>query len=54
MCGIAGSYPVPKPEQVEDMLDKFKNSGPDGRGMDELEQASLGHVRLAVLDIAGG
>lgn len=54
MCGIAGSYPVPKPEQVEDMLDKFEHRGPDGRGMDELEQACLGHVRLAVLDIAGG
>lgn len=54
MCGIAGSYPEPRPQEVGQIMEAMEHRGPDGQGMVELETACFGHVRLAVLDLEGG
>lgn len=36
------------------MLDKLTHRGPDGRGIQNLPSGTLGHTRLAILDIEGG
>ncbi len=57
MCGIAGfSKKIDKKELpvINGMLDAMAHRGPDGRGVELLDQAVFGHVRLAIIDIAGG
>lgn len=59
MCGIAGFFRAGRqPENPEavlgSMLDAIAHRGPDGRGTALFPQAGLGHVRLAIIDIAGG
>ncbi|MHB8811518.1 MAG: asparagine synthase (glutamine-hydrolyzing) [Desulfobulbaceae bacterium] len=59
MCGIAGFFRSGQgPERAEailaSMLDAIDHRGPDGRGTALFSQACLGHVRLAIIDIAGG
>lgn len=54
MCGIAGVLHQPANDNVKSMLEKLAHRGPDGHGVTELKQASLGHTRLAILDIEGG
>lgn len=58
MCGIAGIVtaggPPPRPELVERMLSRMPHRGPDGSGTYRDERAVLGHVRLAIIDLAGG
>jgi asparagine synthase (glutamine-hydrolysing) len=54
MCGIAGTLLTPANDQVNFMIEKLSHRGPDGYGVQNLEQATLGHTRLAILDIEGG
>jgi asparagine synthase (glutamine-hydrolysing) len=61
MCGIAGWFGPHRMEQpprevVDRMLDRIGHRGPDGRGLAELPDGNgiLGHVRLAIIDPAGG
>jgi asparagine synthase (glutamine-hydrolysing) len=58
MCGIAGFWGRKHPSEfckiIEHMLDSISHRGPDGRGTVNFDRACLGHVRLAIIDIAGG
>jgi asparagine synthase (glutamine-hydrolysing) len=54
MCGIAGALINPASENVKWMVEKLSHRGPDGRGVQNLDAATLGHTRLSILDIEGG
>jgi len=54
MCGIAGVLQQPASDDVKRMVEKITHRGPDGHGVKELSLATLGHTRLAILDIEGG
>lgn len=54
MCGIAGALNQPANKNVKQMVAKLAHRGPDGNGVQPLTNATLGHTRLAILDIAGG
>lgn len=59
MCGIAGFFRSGRQSEgaeavLSSMLDAIAHRGPDGRGAALFPQAGLGHVRLAIIDIAGG
>ncbi len=54
MCGIAGVLRQPANGNVKSMIEKLAHRGPDGSGVKELKHASIGHARLAILDIEGG
>lgn len=54
MCGIAGALNQPANENVQQMVAKLAHRGPDGHGIQSLEHATLGHTRLAILDLEGG
>jgi len=53
MCGIAGSYGQ-KVDKVQTTLDILEHRGPDGYGVKHLVNGTLGHTRLAIIDIIGG
>lgn len=55
MCGIAGSITQQSEHQnhaVEKMLQKMLHRGPDGGGIIQSDAATLGHRRLAILDLS--
>jgi asparagine synthase (glutamine-hydrolysing) len=54
MCGIAGVYRQESPATVERMLEKIAHRGPDGRGVRDVTAGTLGHTRLAIIDVEGG
>ena len=54
MCGIAGALQNPANENVQTMIKVLAHRGPDGNGIQDLPHATLGHARLAILDIEGG
>jgi asparagine synthase (glutamine-hydrolysing) len=54
MCGIAGALHRQAPRQVEDMLEKIAHRGPDGKGLKNLPGGTIGHTRLAIIDVEGG
>jgi asparagine synthase (glutamine-hydrolysing) len=54
MCGIAGALQKPATGNVKSMIKKLAHRGPDGFAVVELGDATLGHTRLAILDIEGG
>ncbi|MBE0669604.1 MAG: asparagine synthase B [Anaerolineales bacterium] len=54
MCGIAGVFHGQAPQDVERMLDKISHRGPDGQGVKSLPAGTLGHTRLAIIDVEGG
>lgn len=59
MCGIAGLVDWAKPSSadpgaVAGMIAAMKCRGPDGEGVWSDGVATLGHVRLAVIDLHGG
>jgi len=54
MCGIAGVFHRQSPNEVEKMLEKLKHRGPDGHGVKNLQAGTLGHTRLAIIDVEGG
>ncbi len=53
MCGIAGALNQPASENVKRMVEKIAHRGPDGNGVQNFERATLGHTRLAILDVEG-
>lgn len=54
MCGIAGAFGKQAPGEVEKMLAKLAHRGPDGQGIKTLPVGTLGHRRLAIIDVEGG
>lgn len=57
MCGIAGFARKHKADDlgiIKAMLDVIAHRGPDGRGVELADKFVFGHVRLAIIDIAGG
>lgn len=60
MCGIFGIVSTKKieHENIERCLNKIKNRGPDGRGIESISfdhwHLDFAHVRLSILDIEGG
>jgi asparagine synthase (glutamine-hydrolysing) len=57
MCGICGfvsSSGIPDRSLVERMMGRIAYRGPDGSGWYRDDRAVLGHVRLAIIDTAGG
>ena len=54
MCGIAGVFQEPANKTVETMIKNISHRGPDGHGVVGVPNGTLGHTRLAILDIEGG
>lgn len=58
MCGICGSLSLGGAAVdralIEKMMDRIRHRGPDGSGVHCEPGAGLGHVRLSIIDIAGG
>jgi len=57
MCGICGFVSrseVPDSELVLAMMGRLAHRGPDGSGYYIDNRIALGHVRLAIIDMAGG
>lgn len=54
MCGIVGSYIMSSSETISGMVEQIKHRGPDGSGLVDTQAGSLGHARLAILDVADG
>ncbi|HSG46007.1 MAG TPA: asparagine synthase B [Anaerolineales bacterium] len=54
MCGIAGVFQEPANKTVETMIKDISHRGPDGQGVAGMLNGTLGHTRLAILDIEGG
>jgi asparagine synthase (glutamine-hydrolysing) len=57
MCGIAGIVNLqagpPDRGVVQGMMDVMRHRGPDGEGIYRDSQATLGHVRLSIIDVEG-
>lgn len=59
MCGIAGRVAADAQGRSEGrwvhaMCDQMTHRGPDGRGVWEGGRVALGHLRLSIIDLAGG
>lgn len=54
MCGIAGVYQRPARQIVKRMVNSILHRGPDGHGVMNGPNGTLGHTRLAILDVDGG
>lgn len=56
MCGIVGFCGAGDPALLTRMMDALQHRGPDGRGtfVHPETRIHLGHLRLAILDLAGG
>jgi asparagine synthase (glutamine-hydrolysing) len=54
MCGIAGVFQGPSQQTVREMVLNISHRGPDGQGIEDLQIGTLGHARLAILDVEGG
>lgn len=54
MCGIAGVFQEPARQTVEKMIGNISHRGPDGNGILGVPNGTLGHTRLAILDVEGG
>jgi len=54
MCGIAGAYQGNSHQTVNEMVMQLKHRGPDGDGVMPTADTTLGHTRLAIVDVAGG
>ena len=53
MCGISGMFGSPEPSVVKSMTRLQHHRGPDGKGIWNDEHISLGHSRLAIVDLEG-
>jgi len=51
VCGING-FNWPDREMIEAMNDALKHRGPDGEGTYVDELVSIGHRRLAIIDLS--
>lgn len=54
MCGIAGVFQEPASQAVAEMVASILHRGPDGQGVVDVSNGTLGHTRLAILDVEGG
>lgn len=54
MCGIVGIAGFEDADLVRRMAFQLRHRGPDGEGFHFEQEASLGHRRLAIIDIEGG
>lgn len=54
MCGIVGFAGFQDDSLLREMTRRLRHRGPDGEGYHIEPEASLGHRRLAILDIEGG
>src|SRR5512145_2222727 len=54
MCGIAGVFYKKQHAEIRGMLHKIQHRGPDGQGIKDLPSGTLGHRRLAIIDVEGG
>lgn len=54
MCGIAGVHNFQNPYLVQRMLSKIQHRGPDGWGAQQTRAGTIGHRRLAIIDVEGG
>jgi asparagine synthase (glutamine-hydrolysing) len=54
MCGITGAVPGIDPGLLRRMTAALAHRGPDGDGYFSAPEASLGHRRLAIIDLRGG
>ncbi len=54
MCGIIGSFPIQNRIFVESGLERIYHRGPDAQRQIETSHGSIGHTRLAILDVADG
>jgi asparagine synthase (glutamine-hydrolysing) len=54
MCGIAGFIGPPDHELLTSMCERIEHRGPDDEGYLEKGMASLGHRRLAIIDLQHG
>ncbi len=54
MCGIAGFTGPPDRHLLGSMCERIEHRGPDDEGYLETELASLGHRRLAIIDLDHG
>lgn len=54
MCGIAGTVQQPAGQVVEAMIKNIVHRGPDDHGILDVSNGTLGHARLAILDVEGG
>lgn len=54
MCGIAGVFQEPASRTVQKMIKNIAHRGPDGHGVMGVPNGTLGHARLAILDVEGG
>src|SRR5580658_1231828 len=56
MCGIAGCVlpagASPSPERLAAMRDALAHRGPDGSGIEILDNVGLVHTRLAIVDVS--
>ena len=59
MCGISGLFhplraEAPETARLRAMTDAMAHRGPDGTGLHAELHLGLGHLRLAIVDVAGG
>ncbi|MDX9991774.1 MAG: asparagine synthase B [Anaerolineales bacterium] len=54
MCGICGVFNANSQAEVQSMVQKLNHRGPDGEGLKNLSLGTLGHTRLAIVDVNGG
>ena len=54
MCGIAGVFHQPDDHIIRDMVREISHRGPDGQAVENMKWGTLGHARLAILDLEGG
>ena len=56
MCGILGAFGARLPERdtFQKALDSIAHRGPDGEGIFESPICTLGHRRLAIIDLSTG
>jgi asparagine synthetase B (glutamine-hydrolysing) len=51
MCGIADSFRARSTEQLQHMVARLTHRGPDETGLIDTSAGSLGHTRLAIVDV---
>ncbi|MCL4524202.1 MAG: asparagine synthetase B, partial [Acidobacteria bacterium] len=54
MCGITGAAPGIEDGILRRMTARLAHRGPDGEGYFSTPDVSLGHRRLAIIDVPGG
>ncbi|MEQ8850321.1 MAG: asparagine synthase (glutamine-hydrolyzing) [Phycisphaerales bacterium] len=54
MCGIVGIVGERNPELIRTLTNVIRHRGPDGQGFFEDDHVSLGHARLAIVDLEHG